>query len=103
MQLANLSFPVVIKPNDSGSSVGVKICNNIRDVENYFQNGLEKKILIEEFINGIELTCGVLETRESRFIKLPPVEIRPKLGKFFNYNSKYKADGSDELCPQYLS
>src|SRR3989344_6743979 len=57
------SFPVVVKPCSNGSSVGVEIANNHDDLEKAIKSAfkIDKKVLIEEFIVGREMTCGVLD------------------------------------------
>ncbi len=92
-------FPCVVKPNESGSSVGVTICQNQEE----FKTGLEKAfkedalVLVEEYIKGQELTCGVLGNTGSDLLELPPIEIIPHK-QFFDYAAKYQKE-SDEICP----
>lgn len=91
--------PCVVKPNNGGSSVGVSIVKKIEDLEKAIE--LAKKydgnILIEEYIEGMEITCGILGDEV-----LPVVEIIPK-GDFFDYESKYSESGAQEICPARLS
>lgn len=99
-------FPVVVKPCSSGSSVGVKIASDKKSLEVAIKNSFKfgKKILVEEFIEGREFTCGVLENSGSRSATaLPITEIIPKKGhSFFDYNAKYKSGHSDEITPADL-
>jgi len=93
-------LPAVIKPVSSGSSVGVSVVRNFADIipalENAAQHG--DLILVEEFIPGIEATCGVIEGfRDQVLYTLPPVEIRPHTG-FFDYQAKYEGK-SLEIVP----
>lgn len=94
---------LVIKPSCLGSSVGVSI------IENKDKKGLDKAIkkvlkrcstvIIEEYISGREMTCGVLDNvkAEKHFV-LPVTEIIPPPGRFFDYEVKY--DGStQEITP----
>ncbi len=98
-----ISFPCVVKPNESGSSVGVTICQNEED----FKLGWEKAfkedslILVEEYIKGKELTSGVLGNTGSELLALPPIEIVPHK-EFFDYAAKYQKE-SDEICPANIS
>lgn len=100
------NFPVVVKPCSNGSSVGVSIVNNSAQLGKALQAAfkVEKKILIEEFINGTEVTCGVLEDFNDKPVAaLPVTEIIPqKSHKFFDYRAKYKAGHSDEITPARL-
>jgi D-alanine-D-alanine ligase len=98
-----LSFPIIIKPNNLGSSVGVCQVSNNKEL---LKKALEIKsklhvshVILQEFIEGIELSCGVLQTKNNDFIKLPPIEIRPKKAKLFDYASKYDVGGSEEITP----
>jgi len=65
---------------------------------------LDKDVLVEEFIKGRELTCGVLENFNSQPVSaLPVTEIIPvKNHKFFNYDAKYKTGHSNEITPAPL-
>jgi D-alanine-D-alanine ligase len=98
----NLKFPCVIKPSSGGSSVGVTIVHNTKE----FKKAVEKaekhdtNILIEEFIEGIEISCGVLGNDKP--VALPVVEIRPKRS-FFDYRAKYEEGLSEEICPAEIS
>ncbi|BDU49601.1 D-alanine--D-alanine ligase family protein [Haliovirga abyssi] len=76
-------FPVIVKPAFEGSSIGLHICKNRDELEKAVNNLKSKKILIEEFIEGEELTIGVLN-REG----LGVVKIKPKSG-VYDYKSKY--------------
>src|SRR3989344_4451380 len=94
-------FPVVVKPCSGGSSVGVSIVKNAgqlsKALELAFQ--VEKKVLVEDFIEGIEVTCGVLES-DQLASALSVTEIVPRRGhKFFDYDAKYKSGHSDEITP----
>ena len=98
--------PVVIKPVNSGSSVGVSIVGGYAPVYEavraLFQEG-ESGVLVEEVIRGKEATVGVVEgLRGEKLYSLPPVEIIPPDGEFFNYTNKY--DGSTrEIVPGNFS
>lgn len=82
----DLSFPVVIKPNFGGSSLGVIISKNkeefLHDIENVFK--YDDSVLVEEFISGQEITVGILNDEA-----LPILKIVPQNHEFFNYTSKY--------------
>lgn len=93
-------FPAVIKPVSSGSSVGVSIVRTLPEVISGLATAAEHGdvILVEEYIPGIEATCGVIEDfRGHELYALPPIEIRPHQG-FFDYEAKYKGK-SDEIVP----
>ncbi len=100
----NISFPLVVKPNKRGSSVGVAIAKNEDGLKKAIQKSLkfDDEIMIEKFIPGVELTCGVLDNGRGKAVALIPTEIVPKKDKFFDYKSKYQAGGAQELTPPRL-
>jgi len=93
-----LSFPVVIKPLNEGSSVNVYICNkkNINKILNVLRN--YKKIMIEEFIGGREIQVAIMGNT-----KLGAIELKPKR-KFYDYKAKYNSSAKTEhIIPVNLS
>ena len=95
-----LPFPMVVKPNTGGSSLGVGIIGSEQELEDYLAQPeiAGQDLLAEALIRGQELTCGVLEGTT-----LPPILIRPRRGEFFDYESKYEAGASEEICPAPIS
>lgn len=95
--------PCFIKPSDQGSSVGASIAKNNKEFKEALSlaKKYSKKVLIEEYIEGKELTCAVLGNENP--VALPVIEILPKKGKFFDYDSKYLEGGSDEIVPAKIS
>ncbi|TSC77851.1 MAG: D-alanine-D-alanine ligase [Parcubacteria group bacterium Gr01-1014_29] len=92
--------PWVVKPASRGSSVGVTIAYNFPELEQAIEHAFsyDKNILVEEFIKGREITCGVLENfNGERHHVLHPIEIIPPEGRFFDYTAKY--DGSTKEIP----
>lgn len=98
-----VKLPVVVKPCSNGSSVGVQIIDDTTKLEKAIVSAfkIDKYVLVEEFIKGRELTCGVLENFNNQPIAaLPVTEIIPvKNHKFFNYDAKYKRGHSNEITP----
>ncbi|MBI2024021.1 D-alanine--D-alanine ligase [Candidatus Giovannonibacteria bacterium] len=97
--------PWVVKPNSRGSSVGVTIARTIPELQKSIENSFDydNEILIEEFIEGREATCGVLENfRNQDLYALPVVEIIPPPGNFFDYQVKYNG-ATREICPGNFS
>lgn len=96
------AYPVVVKPNGDGSSFGVTIVKDAgalaKAVDEAFKYGSE--ILLEAFIQGRELTCGVIHLDEAPQV-LPLVEIRPTEA-FFNFEAKYTSSKCEEICPAAL-
>jgi len=102
--LPNLTIkaPLVVKPPLEGSSVGIQIVKNHEDVPTALLKAAEKydEVLIEEFIEGKELTVGILDGRP-----LPVVHIIPPDGDY-DFSSKYPwlsgGKGSQYICPAEL-
>ncbi len=88
-------FPRVVKPAREGSSVGVAIVKDAVSMEQAVvaARKLDDLVLIEEFIEGREMTVGVLGDEA-----LPVVEIRPKNG-WYDYTNKYTAAATEYLVP----
>ncbi len=101
---AQLGLPVVIKPVNEGSSIGVTKARTREEL----QKGLEAafqydhRVLVEEFLQGVEITGGVLGN--ANLTPLPLVEIVPSdQYDFFDYEAKYKPGASTEICPARVS
>ncbi|MDB5259345.1 MAG: D-alanine--D-alanine ligase [Candidatus Taylorbacteria bacterium] len=97
----SFALPVVVKPVGSGSSVGVSVVKGFHEFEEAVMKAFESgsNIMIEEFIPGVEGTCAVIDDfRGSEIYALPPIEIRPTHGKFFDYEAKYQGK-SEEIVP----
>ncbi|MDR3330954.1 MAG: D-alanine--D-alanine ligase [Endomicrobium sp.] len=92
-------YPVVVKPVSQGSALGVTIANTallfVASVKKAFR--YDKEIIIEQFVDGKEITVGVLNGEV-----LPIVEIIPK-GKFYDFRSKYQKGGSEHVIPADIS
>ncbi len=95
-------YPCVVKPADRGSSVGVFIVNSQRTLLAALMKArkISSRILIQEYLKGRELTCGVLDLSGKRQALLP-TEIIPKRA-FFDYTAKYKVGASMEITPPRL-
>lgn len=92
----------VVKPSSQGSSVGVTIVDNLNQIDKALELAFkyDSKVIIEEFIKGIEVSSGVLGNRD--LVALPIIEICPK-NKFFDYEAKYTVGKCDEIVPARLS
>lgn len=91
-----LGYPVIVKPNSGGSSLGVKILKNketlVDEVLETFR--WDNEVLIEQYIEGEEITCSILNGK-----LLPIIAIRSQ-SEFFDYSSKYDDGGADEQVIQ---
>lgn len=101
IEAAGLFYPLFLKEEDSGSSLGVERIANAGELERGLEvvRSLGKHWMIEEGVDGVEVTCAVLGNAGAALQALPPVEIRPKSAAFFDYGAKYDASATDELCP----
>ncbi len=98
-----LSFPVVVKPEHEGSSIGLSIVEELGGLENALETAwkYDTKCLVEQYINGVEITGGVLGNKELQ--ALPLVEIIPgEEHSFFDYEAKYTPGATHEICPARL-
>ncbi len=94
----NLKFPVVLKPINEGSSVGVYICNKKNFKNNLMKLVKFKDILIEKYIPGREIQAAILSKK-----KLGIIELKPKR-KFYDYKAKYSASAKTKhIIPVNLS
>lgn len=93
-------FPVVIKPLNRGSSVGVTIVKDARKLEEAIQTCFVWSSigLAQEYIKGREITVGVIGNKKEIY-PLPPTEIIPKKSDFFDYKAKYTPGVSEEITP----
>ncbi len=94
----NLKFPVVLKPINEGSSVGVYISNK----KNFYRNLMKlekfKEVLIEKYIPGREIQAAILGNK-----KLGIIELKPKR-KFYDYKAKYsKSAKTQHIIPVNVS
>ena len=98
---SNLSYPMFIKPSNSGSSVGINKANNIEELKSAIEYAakFDKKILIEQGLVGKEVECAVLgneEVEASCIGEIKPAE------EFYTFDAKYKNQESKVLIPAEL-
>lgn len=97
-----IPHPSVVKPAGSGSSVGVSIVKNFSDLAPALKKAfaIGETAIIEEYIQGREATCGVIQDfRDEKIYALLPIEIVPaKDREFFDHAAKYEGK-SEEICP----
>jgi D-alanine-D-alanine ligase len=96
-------FPVVVKPARLGSSVGITIARAshelVAGIELAFAH--DDKILLEEFVAGVEVECSVLGADEP--VASVPGEIVPLLSDWYDYASKYEDGGMELVVPARIS
>jgi len=88
-------LPAVVKPIDSGSSIGVYIAHTREELRHALEESCRMggRTVIEQYIKGRELSVGILDGKA-----LPPIEIIPKEG-FYDYNNKYQLGAAIDVCP----
>ena len=95
-----IGLPMVIKPACAGSSVGMTIVKEEKDIAAAIQKGFDHDdtLIIERYIKGVELTCGVIGNHDIE--ALPVIEIIPgDSHEYFDYEAKYVAGETEEICP----
>ncbi len=100
--LQQLTLPVFVKPNNGGSSVGMSKVNKAEKLSEAIEKAFREddEILIEEFIEGREITCGILK-KEKETIVFPLAEVISK-NEFFDYEAKYNPDFAEEIIPAQI-
>jgi D-alanine-D-alanine ligase len=92
------SLPAVVKPNREGSSVGVAIVRTVEELASAIEDARSYggPYLVEEYIEGTEVTASMLDG-----VELPLIEIRPKAG-FYDYKNKYTSGACEYIVPAPL-
>lgn len=93
-----LGYPVIVKPNTGGSSIGIQLVRNEKELLRAVQEAcsLDQAILIEPYIQGTELTCPIVDGEV-----LPIIGIRSVHSEWFDYKAKYEAGGAEEKVIQF--
>jgi D-alanine-D-alanine ligase len=99
IQTKSIGLPLIVKPNNAGSSVGITIVKSYEELQNAIDEAykFDDSILIEQFIPGRELTVTILD-------ELPRsvVEIKPKSG-WYDFQNKYTSGNTQYIAPAELS
>lgn len=102
--IKELGLPLVIKPLRQGSSIGMSIVRQAADLKAAMELAFrhDREVMVEQYLQGREITVGVLGNDELQ--ALPLVEIIPgREFAFFDYQAKYQAGASREICPAEMS
>ncbi|MNW43137.1 D-alanine--D-alanine ligase [compost metagenome] len=88
-----IGYPVIVKPNSGGSSIGIQLVHHETELLTAVQESfiLDQTILIEPYIQGMELTCSIIDGE-----MLPIIGIRSTHSEWFDYTAKYEVDGAEE-------
>ncbi|KPV56709.1 D-alanine--D-alanine ligase [Paenibacillus sp. A3] len=95
--MEQLGYPVIVKPNMGGSSIGIQLVHNEKELLPAVREAcsLGQAILIEPYIKGTELTCSIVDGEV-----LPIIGIRPAHSEWFDYKAKYEDGGAEEKVIQ---
>ena len=93
--IATVGYPAIVKPSHEGSSVGITRVFSADDLPAAIElaTRYDGELLIEQLVEGDELTVGILDGAA-----LPSIRIVPK-GAFYDYHAKYVAEDTQYLCP----
>jgi D-alanine-D-alanine ligase len=97
---SNLNYPVVVKPSNEGSSIGVEICKNFSQLKLFVGKLIKnyKSLIIENYIPGKEIQVAVINGKA-----LGAIELQPRR-KFYDYKAKYsKSALTRHIMPANLS
>lgn len=99
---STIGFPCFVKPNVGGSSFGVTKVKSVDQVQPAIAKAFEEgdEVMIEAFMSGIEITCGMYKTKEKTVV-LPITEVVPE-NEFFDFDAKYKGQ-VQEITPARIS
>ncbi|MGM1020144.1 MAG: D-alanine--D-alanine ligase [Bacillota bacterium] len=88
-----LGYPVIVKPNTGGSSIGIQLVQNEKELLPAVQEAcnLDQAILIEPYYKGTEITCSIVDGEV-----LPIISISSARSKWFDYKAKYEVGGAEE-------
>jgi len=94
-----LEYPLIIKPNDGGSTIGIYYVENINKLKSSVSSAFSysDNLMIEKYIKGREISVPILDNQI-----LPLIEILPS-GFIYDYDSKYKANGSKYIVPAKIN
>lgn len=94
-----LNFPLIIKPNDGGSTIGLYYCKNKVDFNLNIEKAFEhsKNVMVEQYVEAREVSVPILDGQV-----LPIIEIFPS-GFLYDYDSKYKDKGSSYQVPAIIN
>ncbi|MDD5155564.1 MAG: D-alanine--D-alanine ligase [Candidatus Omnitrophica bacterium] len=95
---AKSGFPLVVKPANHGSSIGLSIIDEVRQLDSAvaLAFSFDSRVIIQEYIPGREITVGILDNEV-----LPVIEIIPSR-RFFDYKAKYQPGLTDYIVPARL-
>jgi len=102
MIVAALGERTVVKPANEGSAIGVSVAHDLQELALAIETalGFDDKVLVEEFVAGVEITVGVLGNEDP--VALPTIELVPS-AEFLDYEAKYTPGKSQHIIPARIS
>ncbi len=99
---ASFGFPVIVKPNAQGSTIGCHVVREPSGLDEAIEDAFrfDPTVLVEQFLTGTEITAGVLGNEKPE--ALPLIEIITGSG-FYDYHAKYSPGGSSHIIPARIS
>lgn len=96
-----LGYPIFVKPANAGSSVGVSKAVDRASLEKAMEVAFkeDRKVVLEEFIDGFEVECAVLGNRNAKAMSVG--QIKPA-NEFYDYEAKYENDNSELYIPAHI-
>ncbi len=97
----SLTLPVVVKPASQGSAVGVTVVKKRKDLQKAMKLAFryDTKVLVEKYLEGPEVTVGILGKKALPVIEILPLHDRP----FYDFHAKYSRGGSRHVLPARIS
>lgn len=94
----NIDYPVIIKPANSGSSIGINVANNDKEFDKYLKEAqkYDSKIIIEKFLKVRELECAILKNNNLIISNIGEIISN---NTFYDYDTKYKNNSSELVIP----
>lgn len=100
----NLTYPVMVKPINEGSSIGMSKVNKAEDLKEALQVAFKyaDEVMVEEYVQGKSLTVGVVEVDGAPQVT-PILELRPTKSEWYDLEAKYTEGGTEFILPAELS
>lgn len=111
LEQKNISLPCIVKPNQEGSSLGITVVFNAKDLYPAVLKACHahaekpQSVLIEQCVQGMEFSCIILtDYKNGTLLPLPPTEIVPETGShFYDYEQKYMPGRAHKFTPARVS
>ena len=99
-----LEFPIVVKPANGGSALGVKFASHARDVPSALVAAFsyDSRVILERHVAGRELAVSIVEGGSDGPLALPVVEAVPRDEDFYDFEARYEIGRTDFVCPAEL-